>query len=136
MAHETQLKVRTYECDEYGHVNNAIYLNYLEHARVEFLDAVHFPYRELRLKGFGVVVTEISIKYHRELIPGDLILIHTVPEKIENFSGIFKQTITRNSELIAEAKVKWAFLDAQGRPCRLLEEHKKALQIEQQTGNA
>jgi acyl-CoA thioester hydrolase len=32
-----QLRVRSYELDSYGHVNNAVYLNYLEFARGEFL---------------------------------------------------------------------------------------------------
>ena len=34
MKHATRLTVRPYECDSYGHVNHAVYVNYLEHARI------------------------------------------------------------------------------------------------------
>ena len=33
-----KLKVRSYECDTYGHVNNAVYLNYLEFALMSALE--------------------------------------------------------------------------------------------------
>lgn len=122
MPHETILRVRTYECDEYGHVNNAVYLNYLEHARVEYLDKVNFPYRELRRQGYGVVVTRILIEYHRELKPGDEITIVTTPKEIGKVSGIFEQTIFCRGNLITKAEVRWAYLDQSGRPQRLSDE--------------
>ena len=34
----SDLIVRTYECDSYGHVNNAVYVNYLEYGRMQFLN--------------------------------------------------------------------------------------------------
>lgn len=116
MPHETFIKVRTYECDEYAHVNNAVYLNYLEHARVEFLDHVGFPYREIRQKGCGVVVTNISIDYLRELLAGDEVTITTSPIEVGRVSGVFEQTIVRQGVLIAKARVRWAFLNQDGRP--------------------
>ncbi|HPX14738.1 MAG TPA: thioesterase, partial [Treponemataceae bacterium] len=39
--------VRSYELDAYNHVNNAVYLQYLEYGRMEFLKAVHFDYEGL-----------------------------------------------------------------------------------------
>lgn len=57
---------RGYELDSYGHVNNAVYLNYFEHARWEF-------FRELGLLTLlaeldvVAVVTEIRIRYQREV---------------------------------------------------------------------
>ncbi len=57
---------RGYELDSYGHVNNAVYLNYFEHARWEF-------FRELGLLTLLekldviAVVTEIRIRYQREV---------------------------------------------------------------------
>jgi len=57
---------RGYELDSYNHVNNAVYLNYLEHARWD-----HF--RRLGLHDFIVsgevkpVVTDMNIRYQREI---------------------------------------------------------------------
>ena len=45
MKHTTEITVRSYECDSYNHVNNAVYLNYLEHARMDFLHAANFDYK-------------------------------------------------------------------------------------------
>ena len=56
MTCKCSLKVRTYECDSYGHVNNANYLNYLEYARCEMLKAVDFDYPAMIKAGFGLYV--------------------------------------------------------------------------------
>ena len=66
MRHEHRLTVQSYECDANGHVNNAVYLNYLESGRVAFLKAAGLSYRELRDQGFGLVVVRICIDYRSE----------------------------------------------------------------------
>ena len=43
-----QLKVRHYEVDQYGHVNHAQYVHYLEVARIEALDALGLSLGEMR----------------------------------------------------------------------------------------
>ena len=43
---KTELQVRSYELDFYGHVNNAIYLNYLEYARGNYLEIGRASCRE------------------------------------------------------------------------------------------
>ena len=52
MPHTTYVEVRTYELDSYNHVNNAVYLNYLEHARMDFLKAIGFDYKGLFAEGY------------------------------------------------------------------------------------
>jgi len=46
---ETRMRVRDYECDLQGIVNNAVYQNYLEHARHEFLHEVGIDFAQLPL---------------------------------------------------------------------------------------
>jgi acyl-CoA thioester hydrolase len=74
--YEYQLTVRGYELDSYGHVNNAVYLNYFEQARWEIfrqLDLMdHFRQNNLLL-----VVTEMQVRYSREAKLFDELVIRT-----------------------------------------------------------
>ncbi|MDR3355909.1 MAG: acyl-CoA thioesterase [Spirochaetaceae bacterium] len=119
MISERKIRVRTYECDSYGHVNNANYLNYLEYARFEFLRDIRFDYQGMLKAGYGVYVARIEINYKRPAVMDDEILIQTWPVKKGAVSGVLAQKITRGLDIIAEAKVTWAFVDEKGVPSKL-----------------
>lgn len=61
--------VRSYETDQLGHLNQAVYASWAEHARVELLRAagVLLPGPQ----NLGVVVLEATIRYLKELRMGD-----------------------------------------------------------------
>ncbi|WP_030058224.1 MULTISPECIES: acyl-CoA thioesterase [Streptomyces] len=67
----TRITVRGYETDTQGHLNQAVYLQYAEHARWEYLQAAGIRQAELVAKGVGPVVLETTVKYLRELRAGD-----------------------------------------------------------------
>src|SRR3977135_2670439 len=67
----TRVTVRGYELDTQGHLNQAVYLQYCEHARWEMLRARGLPQERLIAAGIGPVVLETTIRYHRELRGGD-----------------------------------------------------------------
>ena len=113
--HRTTLSVRSYECDSYGHVNNAVYLNYLEVARHEMLAALGMDYAGMRSSGFGLVVARIDIRYRRPAIEGDTLTILSRATKRLRVGGIIAQRILKGEELIAEADVTWVSIDARGR---------------------
>ena len=119
MEHESTLTTRSYECDSYGHVNNAVYLNYLEYARIRFLNAVSAPYAELRQKGIGLVVVRICIDYKAPVGAEETLRIVTRPLKKQRARVIFGQRILRGDELIVDAEVMWACVDDQGRLIRI-----------------
>jgi acyl-CoA thioester hydrolase len=119
MICECSLTVRTYECDSYGHVNNANYLNYLEFARYEFLKAVKFDYPALLKAGYGVYVARVEIDYKKSAVTDDTLLIRSWPVKKGAVSGVISQCILRGEEVIAEAKVTWALVDSRGVPTRI-----------------
>ena len=50
-------QVRDYECDLQGIVNNAVYQNYLEHTRHEYLKTVGLDFAELSQRGIDLVLT-------------------------------------------------------------------------------
>lgn len=77
---EYKLSVRGYELDSYGHVNNAVYLNYFEQARWEIfrqLDLINY----FRNNHLLLVVTEMQVRYSREARLFDELIIRTKVEK-------------------------------------------------------
>ena len=119
MICKCNLKVRSYECDSYGHVNNANYLNYLEYARCEFLKEAGFDYRAMILGGYGVYVARIEIDYKKPAITDDELTIKSCPVKKGAVSGVIAQEIWRGDDLLVEAKVTWAFVDSKGQPTKI-----------------
>ena len=119
MICECKLVVRTYECDSYGHVNNANYLNYLEYARCEMLRALGFDYSAMVKAGYGIYVARIEIDYKRPAFTDDELLIKSRPIKKRAVSGVIAQELWRGDELLAEAKVTWAFVDSNGLPTKV-----------------
>jgi acyl-CoA thioester hydrolase len=119
---ECTVQVRTYECDSYGHVNNANYLNYLEYARYEFLKAIGFDYPALIKAGYGVYVARIEIDYKKSAHVDDALLLRTWPLKKGVVSGVLAQEITRGADLIVSAKVTWALVDSAGQPTKIPKE--------------
>lgn len=71
MVFSVPVTVRGYELDTQGHLNQAVYLQYSEHARWEVLRAAGIRQNEMVAGGIGPVVLEANIKYLRELRGGE-----------------------------------------------------------------
>ena len=68
---ELKFKVRDYECDIQGIVNNSVYQNYMEHTRHEFINTIGLDFADLHNKGIDTVVAKAEIAYKRPLRSGD-----------------------------------------------------------------
>lgn len=68
---ELPIKVRDYEVDSEGIVNNAIYLHYLEHTRHEFCQWAGLSFREMHNQGIDPVLRKVEIEYIKPLSLGD-----------------------------------------------------------------
>ena len=66
-----ELKVRDYECDMQGVVNNAVYQNYLEHTRHEALSSLGESFGEWTENKIFPMVSKIEIEYKSPLKSGD-----------------------------------------------------------------
>lgn len=66
-----RIAVRGYELDTQGHLNQAVYLQYAEHARWECLRAAGVPGDKMLSTGIGPVQLECTIRFQRELRGGD-----------------------------------------------------------------
>ncbi|MEU7281148.1 acyl-CoA thioesterase [Streptomyces sp. NPDC045431] len=63
--------VRGYETDTQGHLNQAVYLQYAEHARWSMLQEAGIRQSDLLEQGVGPVALEVTVRYRRELRAGD-----------------------------------------------------------------
>lgn len=91
---ELRMKVRDYECDLQGIVNNANYQHYLEHTRHEFLQAEGISFAELHKQGIDPVVARISMQFKTPLTSGDEFVSRLRVEK-EGIKYVFHQEIYR-----------------------------------------
>lgn len=123
MKHIAEHIVRSYECDSYSHVNNSVYLNYLEYARMEYLHAIGFDYKGLVEAGYYLYVTHVDIYYKASAFLDDKLLIEVFPTKLKKISGELKQIIKKEDGTIcADATVTWACVTKEGRPSKIPEE--------------
>lgn len=91
-------KVRDYECDLQGIVNNANYQHYFEHARHLFLEANNVSFAKLHDEGCDAVVARVDIAYKTSLRPGDEYLSKLYVTK-EGVKYVFHQAIFRKADM-------------------------------------
>ena len=103
--------VRGYELDSYGHVNHAVYLNYLEQSRWEILKELQlFDY--LHKNELLLVVTELNIRYKQEAKLFDELVINTnITKKPPYLIFLHKIYNSKTKRMISEARVKTLLID-------------------------
>ena len=94
MSYSITLKVRDYECDLQGIVNNANYQHYLEHTRHEFLTFTGVSFARLHEEGIDPVVARITIAFKTPLRSGDEFISKLYLKK-EGIKYTFYQDIFR-----------------------------------------
>ena len=95
--YELKMKVRDYECDLQGIVNNANYQHYLEHTRHEFLTAAGMSFARLHEEGIDPVVARLTMAFKTPLKSGDEFLSRLYLKK-EGIKYVFYQDIYRASD--------------------------------------
>ena len=114
--HRTSITVRGYELDSYGHVNNAVYLQYLEQARWVFMKDKNLLDR-IHDEDLFLVVTETHIRYIREATLFDELTVET-SMKPEKPYLVFRQRILEEKTVIvlSRATVTTIFVNRQRMP--------------------
>lgn len=116
--------VRGYETDVQGHLNQAVYLNYAEHARWSLLRAAGISQAELIGRGVGPVALETTIRYRRELIAGDEVRVTCAFAWSEGKTFRIEQTVRKaDGTVAAEITAVGGLLDLEER--RLVAEPRK-----------
>jgi acyl-CoA thioester hydrolase len=100
---EHELEVRFRDCDPMGHVNNAVYLTYLEAARFAWWRDAFGP---TGLKDHSFIIARVEIDYRSPARPGDRLVIRLRLEAIgrSSFTVAYEIANAKTRELIAEAR--------------------------------
>ena len=95
---ELTMKVRDYECDLQGIVNNANYQHYIEHTRHEFLLSAGIGFARLHEQGIDPVVARLNMAFKTPLRSGDEFVSKLYLKK-EGIKYVFYQDIFRLPDL-------------------------------------
>jgi acyl-CoA thioester hydrolase len=96
---EIEMKVRDYECDAQGIVNNANYLHYFENTRHEFLTGLGVSFTEVHKAGIDPVITRADLQYKNSLTGGEWFISRLTVDR-KGIKIIFHQSIFRKNDEI------------------------------------
>ena len=113
-----ELDVRDYECDLQGIVNNAVYQQYLEHARHLFLKASGMDFARLSAEGVNLVVVRAELDYLFPLRSGDRFRVDLSLSRVSRLRFAFQQEIHRipDGKPVLRAVITGTAIDGNGRP--------------------
>lgn len=119
ISHLSEFKVRDYECDLQGIVNNANYFHYLEQSRHEFLQSHGIDFKQAHDMGLDLVVAKAEVDFIKPLLPSDKFVIHLEFSREGRLRYVFSQKIYRSADLILSAKITCACIDRnRSKPCK------------------
>jgi acyl-CoA thioester hydrolase len=131
-VHEKQIEIRWRDQDAYGHVNNAVYLTYLEEVRDEWLE------RALGDSGdaLGYVTARVAIDFRRELTQDDDAIVARLWLTRIGTSSVTtrEEIVTVGGELAAEAEAVLVARDTETGRSRPLSDAERAA-LERELGN-
>ena len=115
---ELKLSVRDYELDSFGVTNNAVYQNYLEHTRHQFLESQGLKLTAYFEQGLSPVFTKDEIGYRSSLQSRDDVVVSLELVLLSKLKFIFLQEIRSipNKTLILSPRITGTILDSSGRP--------------------
>lgn len=114
MVYHTEIKVRGYHLDLYGHVNNARYLEFLEEARWHWIEQ-KADLGAMMSQGLGFSVVNINISYRRPALLGEVLAIETSIKGLRHRSGVVHQVVRLKGTdtLVADADVTFVIASSQ-----------------------
>ena len=115
-SHETFVKVRYAETDQMGVVYHGNYPQYLEIARIDWLDSLGVSYKNMEDEGIMLPVFELNLKYHKPIHFDENLRIETRLRETPNVKIIFDYTIFNEcGEKVTSASSILAFIDSETR---------------------
>jgi YbgC/YbaW family acyl-CoA thioester hydrolase len=113
------LEVRGYELDSFGHVNHAMYISYLEHARWVLLDQEKIGLTQFKEWKRWPVIAGLEVAYLKPTFMGEKLEIRTQITEVTRTSFLAVQNIFRGETPVLTAKVRIVMVNENGRPAEM-----------------
>ncbi|HLV08449.1 MAG TPA: thioesterase family protein [Croceibacterium sp.] len=111
------ITVDSRDIDHMGHVNNAVYLRWVQEAVVRYWETVA-PAEAVAQHLWVALKHEIS--YRRPAFLEDTVVAEVLAERVQGARTFFSTIIKRGEDVLAEVRSSWCCLDAATkRPARL-----------------
>jgi acyl-CoA thioester hydrolase len=124
-VYSLQRRVEWRDIDSAGHVNNAVYFNYIEDAGMQAARHFGWPMQRSIAAGFGIMARQQRVEYKQPARLDDELLITTwvIPDGRSTAFRVYTITRPADGALIARARSRWVWVDLQsGRPMRIPED--------------
>ena len=118
-------KVKVYyeDTDSGGVVYYANYLNFLERARTEALFSIGFSNKIIKdIFNSLIIVKSCNIEYKKSAYLEDELTIRSFVKSITKTSFFMNQIITKNDNIIVDAKIHLVFINKEGKPVKIPEQ--------------
>ena len=112
-------KVQYYETDMMGIAHHANYIRWMEEARIDFMNRIGFPYRQMEEKGVLSPVKSLQVNYLRPCTFDDEVMITVA---VQSFNGVvitLAYEMHVDDELIFTGTSEHVFLDREGKFVRM-----------------
>jgi acyl-CoA thioester hydrolase len=107
--------VQEEDLDELEHVNNAVYLVYIETAAREHAIREGFTLEDFKTHGVIPIVRSHYITYYKPALGGDVLLVSTEVKEVSGPKAVRHNQVkhAETKELLVEAITEWVWLDAE-----------------------
>ncbi len=118
-----KLKVYYEDTDSGGVVYYANYLKFLERARTEALFSIGYSNKKIQdIFNSLIIVKSCNIEYKKSAYLEDELKVRSFVKSISKTSFLMNQIITKEEDVIVEAKVHLVFVNNDGKPVKIPEE--------------
>ena len=125
--------VYPWHCDHMGHMNVMWYVGKFDEATWHLLAAIGLTGTRLRQDGIGMAAVDQRIEYKRELVAGDLLIIHSNVQEVREKAVVFVHEMTnqQTQELSARTTLVGVCINTTTRRARPLPEdvRERAVQL-------
>ena len=115
-----KLKVYYEDTDSGGVVYYANYLKFLERARTEALFSIGFSNNKIQEQFNSlIIVKSCNIEYKKSAYLEDELTIRSFVKSITKTSFFMNQIISKENDVIVEAKIHLVFINKEGKPVKI-----------------